>query len=100
MGKIIVGGVVAVNEYHKMNDTPGGFGAWAEKLFTVHGATAEVIDIVATVAFVRWVGWARAVAYESASEKFGDDDWSTNVGTLAADWAFGPVAAPVETEDE
>ena len=100
LSTLAFGGTIAVNEFHKVNDTPGGFGAWLESLTTKHGITAEVVDIIATVAFIRTVGWAREIAYESAAEKFADDNWSTNIGTKFADWAFGPVAAPVELPED
>lgn len=100
MSKAMFGGTIAVNEINKINDTPGGFGAWLESLTTKHGITAEVVDLIATVAFIRTVGWAREIAYESAAEKFTDDNWSTNIGTKFANWAFGPVAAPVELPED
>ena len=93
--KIVFGGTVLVNEANKINDTPGGFPEWANNLFTKHGFTAEAIDLVATMGFIRTVGWARMLAYNSMSEKYLDDnDWSTNLGTKAADWMYGPAMAP------
>ncbi|MDQ1344377.1 MAG: hypothetical protein QG650_1098 [Patescibacteria group bacterium] len=83
-----------VNEANKINDA-GSFQNWVNQLVTLHGATAEVIDLIASVGFVKAVGWARMLAYNSMSEKYlDDDDWSTNLGTKAADWMYGPAVAP------
>ncbi len=86
---------LATNEALKINDA-GGFKNWAEELFTLHGVTAETIDLVASFLFVKNLGWARMLAANSMSEKYlDDDDWSTNWGSRAADWMWG---APAEAK--
>lgn len=86
---------LATNEALKINDA-GGFKNWAEELFTLHGVTAETIDLVASFLFVKNLGWARMLAANSMSEKYLDDDnWSTNWGSRAADWMWG---APAEAK--